>query len=327
MNKTEYLDIKGQISFEKPLWITLALIAADWVLLYVALYFLMQGTWLSFLLSQALLTIFYFHNFGILHEAGHGNVSDKRWANTIIGHYASIFCFLPYFPWKYIHQEHHVWAGNIDKDPTMANLKKMRERGDAGLLVRIAWRSWIPLAAFLQHVVFWIYPFTMWQSGKMTRKSFVLSFCSIGWLILVYYLLITQFPSIVNLSNLWLSFILYLVMTEMVNLPHHVGVPTFHTSAQRDKLHPWEQNVTTRSCYYPYHLAELLTLNFNFHTEHHFFPNLPWYRLRKLRSIIKPIYGKEYNELYGIGWNLQNRSRDPNEIVLPEVKHPLLQEG
>jgi fatty acid desaturase len=324
MNKADYFAIKNQISFDKPLWITLALIVIDLGILATALYFLTLGSLPAFIAAQFLLTLFYFHNFGILHEAGHGNVHHDRWINTVIGHYSSMFCFMPYFPWKLIHQEHHVWAGNIDKDPTMANLKKMREQKKVSWLVNFAWRSWIPLAALLQHFVFWLYPLTMWETGKMNMKSFLQSLFSVGLIASFYYLAFTLFPNVVNLQNLWPSLIMYLMVTELVNLPHHVNLPTFHTSEKRNKLHPWEQNVTTRSCHYPYGLSALFTLNFSYHTEHHFFPNLPWYRLPHLRSILKPKLAGDYNEVIGIGWNLANRSRDANDIVLPEIQHPIL---
>jgi len=325
MNKADYFAIKQQISFEKPLWITLAVIALDILLLTLAVHLLYMDSWLAYLLSQLTLTIFYFHNFALLHECGHGNVHSKRWVNTLIGHYASMFCFMPYFPWKFIHQEHHIWAGNIDKDPTMKNIRDLRVRGKVPFFYSFGWFSWIPLAALMQHFVFWFYPLTMWKTHKMTLKTFLQSAFSVGWLVAVYSFLFMAFPDVINLHNLWPSFVLYLVMTELVNLPHHLMMPSFHTSDTRDKLHPWEQSVTTRTCYYPYGLSELLTLNFNLHIEHHFFPNLPWYRLRQVRKIIKPALGGDYTEVYGINWNLTNRSKNPAEIVLTEIPHPLLQ--
>lgn len=323
MNKAEYFTVKRRLAFEKPLWVTLCVIAADLVLAYVAFRLLQAHTLPAFLASQILLTVFYFHHFALLHEAGHGNVHRKRWVNTAVGHYASVFCFMPYYPWKMIHQEHHVWTGNIDRDPTMANLRRMRERRSVSWIVRFAWRSWVPLAALLQHFVFWLYPLTMWNSRKMTRRAFLQSAFSVGWLVVAYIALCKAFPQWINLHNLWLSFVLYLIMTELVNLPHHVMVPTFHTTPARNRLHPWEQHITTRTCFYPYGLS-LLTLNFNLHTEHHYFPTLPWYRLWSARSLLRPMLSGEYNEVIGINWNLENRSRSAADIVLPEVPHPLL---
>jgi acyl-lipid omega-6 desaturase (Delta-12 desaturase) len=324
MQKPDYLDIKNQLSFEKPLWITLLVLVIDACIVGLAIYFIHIGTTLSYLASQLLLALFYFQNFALLHEAGHENLHKKRWVNNLIGHYSSIFCFMPFFPWKMMHQEHHVWSGNIDKDPTMAKLKQIRETGSAPTIARFAWRSWIPLAALMQHIVFWSYPSVLWKKEKRQRYALLQSCFSIVFLATAYFVLFALFPETINFSNLWLSFVLYLVVTELVNLPHHVMMPTFHDSEARSKLNYWQQNATTRTCYYPYGFS-WLTLNFNLHIEHHFFPSLPWYRLPQVRDLIKPLLADEYKELRGIGWNLKNRSRDVNDILLPEIPLPNLQ--
>jgi len=324
MQKTDYMEIRNHLSFSKPIWVTLLIIAIDWLILYAAIYCLHMGSTVSFLFSQLLLAVFYFHNFALLHEAGHGNVHKDRWVNTVVGHYASIFCFLPYFPWKLIHQEHHVWAGNIDKDPTMAKIKKAREEKKISPIFAFAWKSWVPLAAFAQQSVFWNYPIAMWKGDKMTPKVFAQSLFSVLWLVAVYVTLNALFPETVTFGNFWLSYVIYMVLTELVNFPHHLQMPTFHTSPARNKLHPWEQHISTRSCDYGI-FSELLALNFNFHIEHHFFPNLPWYRLRGLRKHVKAGLANDYTEIKGIGWNLKNRKIGAADIILPEVTHPLLQ--
>lgn len=323
MDKGEYIRCRQQLRFDRPLWPALAVIGFDAGLAATAFWGMSLGGTAAWLAAQPLLTLVYFHNFALLHEAGHGSVHERRRVNTLIGHYASICCFMPYFPWKLMHQEHHIWAGNIEKDPTMANLKKMRDRGRVSPLVRFAWRSWVPLAALLQHFVFWGYPLHLWKTGKLNRGNLAQSLISIGFLAATYTALGLLFPAQISLSALWPSLLLYLVVTELVNLPHHVMMPTFMTTPARNRLHAWEQHVTTRSCYYPYGLA-FLTLNFNLHIEHHFFPSLPWYRLPRLRALLKPALGEGYTEVIGIGWNLQNRSRDAGDIVLPQIPHPLL---
>ena len=123
------------------------------------------GTW-RFLLAQPLFATVFFRSFGVLHEAGHGNCSSRRWLNTITGLWASLWCFTPFFPWKDLHQKHHVWAGNASRDPTMRNLRVWRERGRVPWLVRFGWRSWVPLAAFAQHLVFLTYPFRLMREDR-----------------------------------------------------------------------------------------------------------------------------------------------------------------
>jgi len=319
MDRVAYMAMKDVLSFEKPLWITLAVLAADLLLFLFGFWLIEQKSFFAFLLSPFIFALFFFHNFAILHECGHGSVHRLRWVNDLIGHYASIFCFLPYYPWKYIHQEHHVWSGNLDRDPTMKNLKQIAEQQKVPLAVRIAWRSWIPLAGLWQHFVFWFYPAAMWRSGKMTPEAFRRSCFSVLWLVVVYIALFALLPHWFNMGNFGLALLIYLIGVELVNLPHHSDMPSFRDGKPITKLHPWEQHLSTRTCYYPFGLSELLTLNFNLHTEHHFFPHLPWYRLKQVRRMLKPALEGRYNEVIGIRWNLANRRRDPNDIMLKQT--------
>jgi acyl-lipid omega-6 desaturase (Delta-12 desaturase) len=62
-------------------------------------------------------------------------------------------------------------------------------------------------------------------------------------------------------------------------------------------------------------VSELLVLNFNFHVEHHLFPSLPWYRLRKARRLVTAALAASYQECIGISWNLGNRTRSIDTII------------
>ncbi len=325
MERAEYFDIKRQISFDRPLWITLAVMFTDAALLAFAIQLIMSGGTLSFVISQIILAIVYFHNFALQHEAGHGNVHRNRWVNDVLGHYFSILCFQPYYPWKFIHQQHHLYTGNMEKDPSMYKIKKVREENKVSWIYAFAWKSWLPLAGFALQMTFMTYPYRLWKSKEMTLRVFWPCVFSIIWMLAVYVMLFIAFPEVFNFKNFFLSYVLYLALNELINLPHHIQMPTFHDSPNLSKLHPWQQHIATRSCDYSW-LSPLLALNFNYHTEHHFFPNLPWYRLQKLRRVLKPALGNEYTELKGIAWNIRNRAIAAKDIILPEVTHPLFQQ-
>jgi fatty acid desaturase len=62
-------------------------------------------------------------------------------------------------------------------------------------------------------------------------------------------------------------------------------------------------------------ISELLVLNFNFHIEHHLFPNLPWYRLRAARRLIKPTLGVGYRRARGLGWLMRERKRNLVDVL------------
>jgi acyl-lipid omega-6 desaturase (Delta-12 desaturase) len=102
MTKSQYLSWRGQLSFSQNFGVTVSVLLFDWAMVAAALWmiFAVQHGW-QYWTGQGMLAIFYFHHFAILHEAGHGNVHRRDVVNVIVGHYASIFCFLPFYPWRY----------------------------------------------------------------------------------------------------------------------------------------------------------------------------------------------------------------------------------
>jgi fatty acid desaturase len=160
----------------------------------------------------------------------------------------------------------------------------------------------------MQHLVFWSHPIDVWRSGS--RWQFLRCAFSVLWLGAAYAGLHWVWPNTINFSNFGLAIVVYLAAVELVNLPHHADRPTTDR-----KLALWEQAYSTRSCYYPVLVSELLVLNFNFHIEHHLFPSLPWYRLRKARGLVKAALEGGYEEAVGIGWNLRHRSTDIRNVL------------
>ncbi len=316
MTREEYFALRSQLPFEQRLSVTLGVIAFDLLLLRVAIAGLYGGAGTAgYWLAQPLLAVFYFHNFALLHDCGHGSVHRKTWVNTLIGHYHSLFCFLPFHPWKDIHNEHHSWTGNLEKDPTLKKVRQLRRAGRIPFLARLAWYTWIPAAGLLQHTVFWMYPWDSYRSGELRGGRLRRSLLSIALLAATYGAWAAGAPAELSFRAVWPSFLLYLMGVELVNLPHHAGMPTYQSSAERPRLYPWEQHLSTRSCIYPGYLSELLVLNFNLHTEHHFFPTLPWYRLRQATLLLRAPLGDSYHEELGIEWNTVNRKRPPESVL------------
>jgi fatty acid desaturase len=309
-DQAAYVQIKSQLRFDRSYLITLSIVGLDWLLIAAGIFLLRTGRPIPYVLSQFLFAIIFFHNFCILHECGHGNASSKNILNTVTGLYSSILCFTPFFPWKYIHNEHHTWAGNPDRDPTGRNLKNWRRNKRVPLLLRIAWRTWIPLGALAQHFVFWSYPMVLLRED---RSKIWQCLVSVALLPSAYLALYLRWPEVFRPQNFILAFVIYLFCEELVNLPHHLDLFKFDR-----RLPLWEQWKAARSCYYPPFVSELLVLNFNFHIEHHLYPSLPWFRLRAARRYVSRALGSDYNEAVGLGWNLSNRSRDVQDLVLAD---------
>lgn len=306
-DRTAYLDIKSRLDFRPRADMLTAVLVFDVALGWAAWYLVDSGSGVAFAAGQLLFPVVFFNAFAVLHECGHGSASRATWVNALVGHLASPLCGIPYYPWKYIHQKHHAWTGNIDRDPVLRSLKRWRD-GGVSLLVRFGWRTWIPLGAALQHVIYWTYPIQMARDGEMTRGRALRCAASIGWCGGVYAVLLAIAPEL--MLALVPAVVLFLVAEELVNVPHHADVSVFDR-----RLPIWEQHLAARSCDYPRGLSELFVLNFNFHVEHHLYPALPWYRLRRARALLKPALGDEYREAVGLSWNLAKRTRPLEEIV------------
>jgi omega-6 fatty acid desaturase (delta-12 desaturase) len=308
--RTEYVAVKAELNFKRSFFVMGSVLVLDACLFGIGLVLLRSPSTLAFVLSQCVFALLFFHNFCIVHECGHGSVSASRSVNLIVGHYASVLCFMPFFPWKYIHQKHHVWVGNPDRDPAGANLKRWRKEGRVPWLLRASWKTWWPLGALAQHLVFWSYPLVL---AREDRSKIPQCAASVLLLPVSYLALHWLWPSVFRFSNFALAFVIYLFIEELVNLPHHFDLFRFE-----ERLPLWDQWKAARTCYYPLFVSELLVLNFNFHVEHHLYPSLPWYRLREARKLVRERIGSGYNEAVGIGWNLKNRSRDVQELLLTE---------
>jgi len=304
-----YLGLRSKLSFEPRLAPTLAIVLFDAILVWGAAKVARVGAIPGTFMAACMLAIVLFNAFSILHECGHGSASRYGWINTLLGHAASTFCFIPFFPWKYIHQKHHAWTGNLAKDPVLKSLRTWKD-SSVPWLVRACWRCWIPLGAMLQHVVYLSYPFEMWKAGEMTRTKAIRSVVSLLWLLVSSCFAVVAALVWLGPASVVLALILFFAAEELVNIPHHVDMPVFD-----QKLPIWGQYAATRSCYYPVVISELCVLNFNFHIEHHLFPSLPWYRLRRARALVREALGASYQEAVGVRWNFRNRKRGLDVIV------------
>ncbi len=326
LTKQGYRELRAKLEFRQRFVPNALVLLIDLGLIWVAFQMAALSTtlgaapgWAVYLVAQLLFVVVFFHGFALLHECGHGSCSNNETINTIVGHITSLFCFMPYYPWKYIHAEHHTWAGNVHRDPTLRLVRDYEASQKVkNWAIRVAWRTWVPLLALFQHVVFWTYPWMLYREGRLRGKRLWRSIASIALLGGSYAALALWGPSWMQLQYFWPALVIYLMVVELINFPHHMGTRLFSNSDHDSKLPLWKHNEVTRSCYYPPGIADLLLLNFNFHTEHHLFPDLPWFRLGRARRLTKEALGEEYCETIGINWNLENRAKDATQVFLTD---------
>ncbi len=316
MEKTEYLSIRNSIDFEISNWECLKYFFID-SLLICSLYFIHINIspWAKGFVSAPIVAIFMFRNFSMMHEAVHGaSCRLPRGFNHAIGILCGAFCLLPFDPWKKIHLDHHFWSSNIHKDPSMSLITKY-PKWPAALRksCNFLWKMWFPVLSILQYGVFWYH-----SLGHLykNRKNFLFVTSLMVPLSIWGGTLFLCSPQFIFMSLLP-GVLLYLLMVEIVNFPHHLSLPKL----QNDEKHKiWDQHLTARSCVYPKWLSKYIVLNFNFHIEHHLFPKAPWYRLEKIHFMSQKSLGSSYNSDPQFEWILKNRKKDI-ETVLRKGSH------
>jgi len=95
----------------------------------------------------------------------------------LFGHLASAFVIMPFYPWRYIHADHHVWTGWRDLDPTMGQLRPRELSSVARRTADFCWKAWIPVFCLTFSAGnFWNLRRLrrQWKSGK-PRREFLFS--------------------------------------------------------------------------------------------------------------------------------------------------------
>lgn len=315
MDRNEYIRLRKDLDFEPSyLWL-LGHLAGDILLCgFPAAWLIAIRGDISFsfqditlcAFSALSLSLFYFRSFSMMHEAVHGCLHQSRRLNDLAGLLFGAFCFLPFAQWREIHLFHHQWAGNVEKDPVMKLVLEFRKPPTRmRAFLSTLWRSWFPILALLQYQVFWLECASRFWKAKrgLDSLSMVLPLllwaaviAAAGWPVAVFVIL----PSA----------LLYFALVEVINFPHHMNLPQYEGET---KLSIWEQYKISRSCIYPKLFSHFVLLNFNYHTEHHLFPTLPWYRLNALSERLRrELPG--YNFTLGNDWILENRGKSLEDV-------------
>jgi acyl-lipid omega-6 desaturase (Delta-12 desaturase) len=250
----------------------------------------------------------------MMHEAVHFAASKNRWLNDVTGIIAGSIALLPYEPWKRSHLEHHKWSGNVEKDPVMAIINFFPTLSKASRnAFSFFWKVWFPMLACMQYSVFWMLAAKQYVEKPMSAKLLI----SLLAPVIMWTSLIALLPTTFSLQILLPAVLIYFVAVEVVNFPHHLQLPQYRGET---KLAIWDQHKIARSCVYPKWFGRLVALNFNYHIEHHMFPDVPWYHLEALHKEVSASLQADYNTDPYFQWILENKVL-PIEEVLRASNH------
>ena len=272
------------------------------------------GVWLSlagpvlpWITGQLLIALAMVEWFVLLHECGHRTLFRHRASNTVAGHVAGVFAFIPFTLWVHVHRLHHKWTGWQDLDPTTATLVP-RERGRfERRIVRFCWKYWIPLFAT-------VYRFeTFWNPSRIARyaresrqRRYVIA--SVLSVVATHVAAILWLGPAGFVRCIAVATVVAFVLEDLLILSQHSHVPMNVSGGAHVTPHTaMDQERFTRSLRLPGPISRAV-LHFDAHELHHMYPFVPGYRLRHI----------EYEPQNEIGWRqwVMSARRIPGDILL-----------
>lgn len=302
MNLESYQQIRSELNFQHKTRFILLHAVFDTALIFGILNIRNQrfGPAVSAFVLAALM----FRSFSVMHEAVHGSLFKSKALNTCAGIFYGLFCFLPFQAWRKIHLEHHFWTGNLDRDPTMKIIKNHRDQVQPATRAQDwFWKAWLPYFAWRQQIVFWQTSLSEakgWaRLGVVAQGLMSLAVLGMaGWL----------FGPVAAIAGLFL----YLLIIELVNFPHHMDLPQQHDNF---RVGPSAQHAFCRTCVYSSWFSKYVLLNFNYHVEHHLFPDLPYHQLPLAHAKVATALGEQYHVSYGNDWIKKSRREGLIKVI------------
>jgi len=240
--------------------------------------------WIS---GQILLSINMLQWFFLMHELAHQSLFPNEKVNAIIGHIASLFCLIPFFPWDYIHQSHHT-------------------------IINFCWKFWIPIFAINYTIqTFYslnklnkLYP----NSNQKNNNLFSISF------IVVVYLTAAIVLGFLFLKIWLLAFFLFVSISDPMLLSQHTHLD--YNDINTDQVKPVkfiEQPLYTRSVRYPFFIEKYLFYFSSRHGLHHQFPWVPFYYLNQVPDT-------DENTIFWTDWVRVAKSIPAHKLIFQSFK-------
>ncbi len=247
-----------------------ALLGVTGYLLYLSL-----GTWWVIPAMIAYATVLVVPAYSVSHETAHGTAFRTRWLNETVLFVSSVIYFEEPFHRRYSHTSHHTHTYHINLDAQIPYALPM------------TFREWLMEFTNAGYYGYYLKMFVTHALGRFPPKVYEYTPESELWklkwgargCLAVYAML----AAAVAAGQMW-PLIFYVI-------PRLVGGPamTFFTILQHAEMSEDAPSIldSTRSFASDNWLVRFLYMNMNNHVEHHLYPQIPFYSLRKLRDELK----------------------------------------
>ena len=253
---------------------------------YLATPLLVVAGYLPLLPAMALMAIMTYLAYTVLHESVHGTISGShsslRWINELMGYLAGWMLMIPLTAHRHEHLAHHRHTNDPEQDPDYI-VSQFRSA---------PWRA-ITLAMRILKGQFTFYLERRWSRGPR-RQDIILclevlaalapriAFCALGYWVEGLALFVLAWAVGVT--------VLMFLFAYIVHTPHEAEGRFVDTSTI---LVP--AGVTGR-------VLTLAWVYQNYHSIHHLYPRVPFYRYPALFSDIEDIMVASGAPIYHLGW-------------------------
>ncbi|WP_370945455.1 fatty acid desaturase [Amycolatopsis sp. cg5] len=269
-------------------WVMFVYLGDSWWQLFVAAFFAMMFTQLSF----------------IGHDAGHKQIFRTRRANDAVGLFHGGLVGMSYGWWVGTHNRHHANPNHEDDDPDVnlaaiafTRAQSGRRRGFLRWMAKYQACLFFPLL-LLEGLNLHLAGITaIWQRGVKKRKveSFLMFAHVAAYLSAVFIVLSpgTGFVFIAVHQGLWG---LYMGCSFA---PNHKGMPTLKAGHTLDFLR--KQVLTSRNIRGG-PVVDFALGGLNYQIEHHLFPNMARPNLRRAQAVVEEFCASKGIEYAQCGW-------------------------
>ena len=215
----------------------------------------------------------------VMHEGIHGSLCRRRGSDRWFGFFLGIPSLVSFTAYRVTHLAHHRHNRTADDPDEFSNLTPNRR------LLAVAFYLWI-VAGTVTYFFFHV-PITAWQRGKAEERRAVL--VEYGILLVLYACFVAvavKFHWLPYVVHCWLIPMLVAVLAGNIRgwAEHMLTIPG----------HPLTQSRTVTSN----RVVSFLTLNLNYHLEHHLFPGIPWYNLPAVHALLQDEYRRAGSFIY-----------------------------
>ncbi len=216
------------------------------------------------------------HTFAtFVHEAAHFNLFTNRKVNDILGH---VLCAAPLVSYmkdyRYFHFEHHRHTGKIDKDPELKFFQAMGVKPSYSSKAEVA-KVFLNDLSGISYMRGLLYVLKFFgekrKTGEIEKPTALENLAVLVWLTIV--------PIIMYKLGLIIPYLIFWVAPIFTLTPMLLRWHSFGEHIREKQTCASENTFTHRFSLIP--TLFLYPINSSFHLEHHLYPQIPWYSLKK----------------------------------------------